>query len=194
MRQPEAERRQAVLLDAGHLAEGAAVPVGQQRRIVTGFGGSLAAAFRDGARTAEKALRIVDGAAREIYFGSGAYGARNRQADDENPVAGTPQLRSRLLREMKPTLTALAQVPYPSVTHHLLETLEAFIADEPTTIFRLVTDALISGGRTGGYQLESLGSDLFVADRSALFGRFSQCHCFRRRSAPAPHERARHFR
>jgi hypothetical protein len=111
---------------------------------------------------AEKALRIVDGAAREIYFGSGAYGSRNRQADEENPVAGTPQLRARLLREMNPTLTALAQVPYPSVTHHLLETLEAFIADDPTTIFRLVTDALISGGRTGGYQLESLGSDLFV--------------------------------
>jgi hypothetical protein len=111
---------------------------------------------------AEKALRIVDGAAREIYFGSGAYGARNRQTDDENPVAGTPELRSRLLREMKPTLTALAQVPYPSVTHHLLETLEAFIADDPTAIFRLVTDALISGGRAGGYQLESLGSDLFV--------------------------------
>ena len=110
---------------------------------------------------AEKALRIVDGAAREIYFGSGAYGARNRQADEENPVAGTPQLRARLLREMNPTLTALAQVPYPSVTHHLLETLEAFIADDPRTIFRLVTDALISGGRTGGYQLESLGSDLF---------------------------------
>ena len=60
---------------------------------------------------AEKALRIVDGAAREIYFGSGAYGARNRQTDDENPVAGTPELRARLLREMKPTLTALAQVP-----------------------------------------------------------------------------------
>ena len=86
---------------------------------------------------------------------------------------GLRELRSRLLREMNPTLTALAQVPYPSVTHHLLETLEAFIADDPTTIFRLVTDALISGGRAGGYQLESLGSDLFVADRSALFGRFS---------------------
>jgi hypothetical protein len=29
-------------------------------------------------------------------------------------------------------------------------------------VFRLVTDALISGGRSGGYHFESLASDLFV--------------------------------
>jgi hypothetical protein len=76
-------------------------------------------------------------------------------------VSGS-DVRERFLKEMMPTLAALAQVPYPSVTHHLLETLEAFIPNDPPTVFRLVTDALISGGRTGGYQLESLGSDLFV--------------------------------
>ena len=40
MRQAQAQRRQAVLLDAGHLAEGARVPVGQERRIVTEAGGA----------------------------------------------------------------------------------------------------------------------------------------------------------
>jgi hypothetical protein len=63
---------------------------------------------------------------------------------------------------MAPTLRALAQVPYPPVTHHLLETLEVFIPDDPWMIFLLVTEVLVSGGRTDGYQLESLGSDLFV--------------------------------
>jgi hypothetical protein len=63
---------------------------------------------------------------------------------------------------MGPTLAALATAPYPSVTHHLLETLEQFTSDEPALIFRLVTDALSSGGRRGGYQFESLGAELFV--------------------------------
>ena len=40
MRQAEPERRQAVLFDAGHLAEGAGVPVGQERRIVAKAGGA----------------------------------------------------------------------------------------------------------------------------------------------------------
>ena len=112
--------------------------------------------------TAETALQILDRAATEIYFGSGAYAASNRQDSAENPAAVTQEVRSRFLREMGPTLRALAQVPYPSVTHHLIETLEQFIPDDPSTVFRLVTDALVTGGRTGGYQLESLGSDLFV--------------------------------
>ena len=34
MRQAEPERRQAVLLDAGHLAEGAGVAIGQEHRII----------------------------------------------------------------------------------------------------------------------------------------------------------------
>jgi hypothetical protein len=112
--------------------------------------------------TAETALHILDQAASQIYFSSGACGTRNRQDNEENPVAGTPEVRARFLREMAPTLSALAQVPYPSVTHHLLETLEAFIPDDPLVIFRLVTEVLVSGGRAGGYHLESLGSHLFV--------------------------------
>jgi hypothetical protein len=112
--------------------------------------------------TAESALRILDHAATEIYFGSGAYGQRDRQVDDETPGTRSPGVRARFLGEMGPTLRALAQVPYPSVTHHLLQTLEVFVPDDPAGIFRLVTEVLVSGGRTGGYQLESLGSDLFV--------------------------------
>jgi hypothetical protein len=112
--------------------------------------------------TAETALRVLDHVATEIYFGSGAYGGRDRQIDDETPSGQSPEVRSRFLSEMARTLGALAHVPYPSVTHHLLQTLEAFVPDDPPGIFRLVTEVLVSGGRTGEYQLESLGSDLFV--------------------------------
>ena len=40
MRQPEPQRRQAMLLDAGHFAEGARVSIGQEHRIVTEAGGA----------------------------------------------------------------------------------------------------------------------------------------------------------
>jgi hypothetical protein len=108
----------------------------------------------------ETALAVLDTAATEIYFGSGAYGqSKGTDSDGAAPSSG---VRQRFLREMGPTLAALATAPYPSVTHHLLETLEQFTADEPALIFRLVTDALSSGGRRGGYQFESLGAELFV--------------------------------
>lgn len=111
-------------------------------------------------KQAETALHLVDVVAREVYFGSGAYAARHGEGGDERP-APTPEVRSRFLREMGPTLAALARVPHPSVTHHLLETLEFFIADDPLAIFRMVTDALTEGGPSGGYHLEGLGAELF---------------------------------
>ncbi len=40
VRQPETERRQAVLLDAGHFAEGARMSIGQEHRIVAEAGGA----------------------------------------------------------------------------------------------------------------------------------------------------------
>ena len=48
------------------------------------------------------------------------------------------------------------------MTHRLVETLETFIADDPKLVFRLVTDALLKGGPSGGYQFEKMGVDLFV--------------------------------
>ncbi len=112
---------------------------------------------------AQTTIAILDRAATEIYFGSGAYGMRDgRNTEAESPAAPTPEVRSRFLTEMAPTLKALTQVPYPSVTHRLLETLEVFSSDGPETVFRLVTDSLVEGGRRGGYQVESLGAELFV--------------------------------
>ena len=84
-----------------------------------------------------------------------------------------PMFASDSSAKWVPTLAALATAPYPSVTHHLLETLEQFTSDDPALIFRLVTDALSSGGRRGGYQFESLGAELFVAHRPTIPRRFS---------------------
>ena len=70
---------------------------------------------------ASKALTILDHAAAQVYYGSGAHDARkggSASLENGHPVAS---VRVRFLREMEPTLGILATVPYPGVTHRLLE-------------------------------------------------------------------------
>ena len=112
--------------------------------------------------TATTALKILDTVTMEIFFGSGAHDLQRHPPDSLKKDPSDELVRDRFLREMTPTLFALAKVYHPSVTHRLLETLEPFITYDPNLVFRMVTDALIQGGQRGGYQFESLGSDLFV--------------------------------
>lgn len=69
----------------------------------------------------------------------------------------------------------LAAIPYPSVTHPVLETLEAFLSEAPELALRLLLLAVVEGGKRGGYTGESMGADLvvklvriFIADYPAL--------------------------
>lgn len=71
-------------------------------------------------------------------------------------------IQRRFLNDYESTLQVLATVSHPSITHHLLQTLEGYIEVDPERVFRLVMTALTSGGATGQYQFESLGVDLFV--------------------------------
>lgn len=112
---------------------------------------------------AKNAVTILDRAADDLYFGCGAYEARNGDPDSPSNGRYSGLVRIRFLREMRSTLNALATVPYPGVTHRLLETLEVFIADDPRLVFRVVTHAMLSGGSAGGYQFEKMGIDLFLA-------------------------------
>jgi hypothetical protein len=113
------------------------------------------------AKRVESGIKIIDRVASEIYFGSGAYQSKDRSVESaEQETAGA--LQKRFLQEYGPTLNLLTQAPYPSITHHLLETLEAFISIDPVQVFRLVSRALLSGGKAGGYQFESLGIAVFV--------------------------------
>ena len=112
---------------------------------------------------ARNALTTLDTAAAHVYFGSGAYDARKDESTSPDDGRSAELVRVRFLREMGPTLGVLATVPHPAVTHRLLETLEVFIADDPTLVFRIVTDAMLRGGPAGGYQFENMGTDLFLA-------------------------------
>jgi hypothetical protein len=111
--------------------------------------------------TLKTALGILDQLAGQIYFGSGAFDETNQARTGVGGSFPGPLVRARFLREVTPTCQALAQVPYPSVTHYLLQTLEFIIPEDPSLVFRLVTDALVHGSE-GQYQLESLGAEIFV--------------------------------
>lgn len=111
---------------------------------------------------AKNALTTLDRAAIGVYFGSGAHDARKSEPTSPSDGRSAELVRIRFLREMGATLSALATVPHPGVTHRLLETLEVFIEDDPRLVFRIVTDAMLSGGSAGGYQYEKMGIDLFL--------------------------------
>jgi DNA replication protein DnaC len=117
--------------------------------------------------------RLLDSAADHLYYGSGAYALMHEGSGSKQPV-GTLE-RRRFIHEYLHTLQLLAQVPYPSVTHPVLQIIDAFVADSPEEMLQLLFDAIHGGGQSGGYQFESLGADLvvtiarrFLADHSGL--------------------------
>jgi hypothetical protein len=123
----------------------------------------------------QAAVPILDGVATELYFGSGAYAARG------GGKLASAEVSRRFLREFGPTLNLLAEAPYPSITHHLLETLEAHIDIDPEFVFRVAMKALNDGGKRSGYSFESLGVTLFdrivrryLADHRALISKSSE--------------------
>lgn len=108
----------------------------------------------------ESAVKILDALSTELYFGSGAF-AENRRSDEPGGEKLSVAAGKRFIAEFGPVLEVLGRAPYPSITHHLLETLEAFIDADPEFCFRLSMGALNAGGNKSGYHFESLGMSLF---------------------------------
>jgi len=110
--------------------------------------------------SAQTLARLIDHLAREIYFASGAYNSKKQtQADAPEKLKRLPV--ERFYKEAGPILDELADISFPSVAHHLLETLEAFIPLDPRGVF-LRIGCVVSAGQKGGYQYESLAADLIV--------------------------------
>lgn len=107
---------------------------------------------------AGKLLGLVDSVCMQVYFASGAY--TDGGADQNKVPMGVPE-RSRFLREAREILELASEIGYPSHIHHLLETLEYLVTFDPEGVFLLV-GRVVRNGRRGGYQYESLASDLIV--------------------------------
>jgi hypothetical protein len=108
---------------------------------------------------AREATSILDVAMNELYFASGAY---DRESSPTSPPRGLLPIHRRFYREADDLLDQMAEVPWPSVTHHLVETLEFFIPLDPRGVFLRLDRAVAQGGQQGGYQLERLAVDLIV--------------------------------
>lgn len=98
---------------------------------------------------------MLDSAAFALYSGSGALGSRgNRDAPD-------PAVSQRLYFEADNLLDALTEIQLASVTHHLVEALEAFVPHDPRGVF-LRTARAISSGRGSGYEFETMAEGTVV--------------------------------
>ena len=120
---------------------------------------------------------LLDHIGMEFYFASGAYDSQRRS--DERKVSA--EARARFYRETSTILDLLSSAGFPSVVHHLLETLEIFIAVDPKGVLLRIGSAL-RAGKAYGYQYEPQGAQLFVklieqylAEHRELFQEDSDC-------------------
>jgi len=103
--------------------------------------------------------QLINTAGSEIHFASGAYNNQKQQNDSRNLITGSQM--ERFYHEMGAILDELATSGLPSVTYHLIETLEAFIPLDPRGVF-LRIGSVVRAGKDGGYQYEGLASNLMV--------------------------------
>ncbi len=106
-------------------------------------------------------LQLIDSCGDQIFFGSGAYAKRSWKDGDKTEKLVPEDAMKRFYVEGAPIIERLAQSGLPSVTHHLLETLEVFIPTDPAGVFVRIGQVIAAGAR-GGYQFESLGANLLV--------------------------------
>jgi hypothetical protein len=97
--------------------------------------------------------RLVDSIGSEIYFASGSFEHGKRSLSRE--------VQERFYTEFLPIVDHLLGIGLPSLAHHLLETLESFIAFDPVGAF-LRIGRVVKAGQQWGYQHESLAADLVV--------------------------------
>lgn len=104
--------------------------------------------------------QLADYAGTRIYFTSGAYSEKHPGKSSNERIL-TPEEKRRFLAEADRILQILAGFNIPRVTHYLLETLESYIAVDPSGTF-LRIGQVVRAGKAGGYQYESLAADLIV--------------------------------
>jgi len=102
--------------------------------------------------------QLADTASMEIYFASGAFAESDRGSDGRILSLDEKQ---RFLSEAGPILGELADLGIAGVTHHIVETLEALILADPASVF-LRLGQVVSAGKVGAYQFESLAADRIV--------------------------------
>jgi hypothetical protein len=117
---------------------------------------------------------LIDQVGSQIYFGSGAYRADEREGD--GPGVNTPEQKRAFMRDYGEVIDAVAESGSPQTIHHLIETLEYLADGDPALVFDKVWRILLGPARTEGYHFESLAADelvklveRYLADHRSLF-------------------------
>ncbi|MBI2841255.1 MAG: hypothetical protein HYX75_23295 [Acidobacteria bacterium] len=102
----------------------------------------------------DRAARLVDGIAMQLYFASGAF---DEWSHKDKALLTRAQL-CRFWQEAAPLLRALATEPHPHTVHQTVQTLRHLLRCAPSEIFVLATQSVLSGSKAG-FQYESLARD-----------------------------------
>jgi len=108
----------------------------------------------------KRLAEVLDHAAKELYFASGAF---NDRSQNNLPEQGglTNNQRRRFYEETSSIFKELSDLGFPSTAHDRLQTLESFIPFDPRTVFLRVGD-IVRAAVGGGYQFEQMAADLVV--------------------------------
>lgn len=110
----------------------------------------------EAARASSKAwAQIIEGLGNDVYHGSGAY-----VRGEEDPRRSIPV--DDYYEAAKPLLRALLSIPFPSVVHNVVRTLDHLSPADPRGIFIEIAGAVVKG-REGGYEYDLTGEPTVVA-------------------------------
>ncbi|MBZ0232825.1 MAG: ATP-binding protein [Deltaproteobacteria bacterium] len=126
----------------------------------TGHGQAPFSAWPEGdQRNAKELADLVRGISDQVYFASGAFDEKRKRTtiDDDAKSRGT-----RFYQEASALLDALATVKIAAASHHLIETLEFFVAEDPQGVFLRIAKS-VKSATEDGYQHEGLGAQQVVA-------------------------------
>jgi hypothetical protein len=105
----------------------------------------------------QSVAHLLDSIGFNLYVASGAI---DDKKESPGSTLSTEESR-RLWQEAEPIIQELAKVGLPRLTHHLLETLETFIASDPDGVFMAIAE-LVRGGRKGGYEYDSMAEKVLI--------------------------------
>lgn len=103
---------------------------------------------------------VIEAISNDVYFSSGAYDGQNGKADREP----TPPLADYYI-SARDLLLAIPEVPFPSVIHHVLETLDYLSPADPAQVFRDMTEVILRG-RAGGYEYDQMAASFVTGSVS----------------------------
>ncbi len=130
----------------------------------------------------DRATRLVDGIAMQLYFASGAHEERTHAQEEPR----TPVQLQRFWKDAAPLLRALADEPHPHTAHQIVQTLYHLLPCAPDEIFLLAARSILCSSKKARFQYEPLAVGDVVkliqrvlADYRGLFrsetGRESEC-------------------